>query len=151
MLRRTFFLRTHETMTLRLIESEELEKLWRKLKVQTEDVAKLALGPKHYRKEIFSNIEAISSEIITGDTFGADRMDYLLRDSHHTGVAYGRSDHYRLIETLQVLPKAYEDGSTEPALGVEGGLQSAEALLFARYFMFSQYTFAPSGASMIYI
>lgn len=134
----------HETMTLRLIESEEMEKLWRKLKVQTEDVAKLALGPKHYTKEIFSNTEAILSEIITGDTFGADRMDYLLRDSHHTGVAYGRFDHYRLIETLRVLPKAYEDGSTEPALGVEGGgLQSAEALLLARYFMFSQLYFHP--------
>ncbi|MDN7025463.1 HD domain-containing protein [Methanoculleus sp. FWC-SCC1] len=134
----------HELMTLRLIESEEMEKLWRKLKVQTEDVAKLALGPKHYTKDIFSNTEAILSEIITGDTFGADRMDYLLRDSHHTGVAYGRFDHYRLIETLTVLPKAYEDGSTEPALGVEGGgLQSAEALLLARYFMFSQLYFHP--------
>jgi hypothetical protein len=28
-----------------------------------------------------------------------DRMDYLLRDSYHTGVAYGRFDHNRLIDT----------------------------------------------------
>lgn len=134
----------HEVMTLRLIESEEMERLWKRLKIQTEDVAKLALGPKYYTKEIFSTTEAVLSEIITGDTFGADRMDYLLRDSHHTGVAYGRFDHHRLIETLRVLPKHYEDGSTEPALGVEsGGIHSAEALLLARYFMFSQLYFHP--------
>ena len=96
------------------------------------------------KRRPFSNTEAILSEIITGDAFGADRMDYLLRDSHHTGVAYGRFDHYRLIETLRVLPKTYEGGSKEPALGVEsGGLQSAEALLLARYFMFTQLYFHP--------
>ena len=134
----------HEMMTLRLIESEEMERLWERLKIQAEDVAKLAVGPEYDKKEIFSNTETILSEIIKGDTFGADRMDYLLRDSHHTGVAYGRFDHYRLIETLRVLPKTYEDRSKEPALGVEiGGLQSAEALLLARYFMFSQLYFHP--------
>ncbi len=133
----------HEAMTLRLIESDEMEKLWAMLKIQSEDVAKLALGRDHPKKKTFSNTEAILSEIITG-AFGADRMDYLLRDSHHTGVAYGRFDHYRLIETLRVLPKTYEDRSKEPALGVEiGGLQSAEALLLARYFMFSQLYFHP--------
>ncbi len=133
----------HETMTLRLIESDEMEKLWAMLKIQTEDVAKLALGRDHPKKKTFSNTEAILSEIITG-AFGADRMDYLLRDSHHTGVAYGKFDHYRLIETLWVLPKTYEDRSKEPALGVEiGGLRSAEALLLARYFMFSQLYFHP--------
>ncbi len=129
----------HEVMTLRIIESDEMKKLWTMLKIQAEDVAKLALGRHHPQKKTFTSTEAILSEIITGDAFGADRMDYLLRDSHHTGVAYGRFDHYRLIETLRVLPKTYDDSSEEPALGVEaGGLQSAEALLLARYFMFSQ-------------
>ncbi len=72
-----------------------------------------------------------------------DRIDYLLRDSHHTGVAYGRFDHYRLIDTLRILPKE-EEGSTEPTLGVEeGGLHSAEALLLARYFMYTQVYFHP--------
>ncbi len=45
------------------------------------------------------------SEIIVGDAFGVDRMDYLLRDSHHAGVAYGKFDHFRLIDTLRILPK----------------------------------------------
>jgi len=133
----------HEAMTLRFIESDEMGGLWAQLKIQSEDVAKLALGRDHPKKKTFYNTEAILSEIITG-AFGADRMDYLLRDSHHTGVAYGRFDHYRLIETLRILPKTYEGGSKEPVLGVEsGGLQSAEALLLARYFMFSQLYFHP--------
>lgn len=71
-------------MTLTLITSEFMEKIWEKLKIQGDDVAKLAIGPQHYRKSIFNNSETILSEIITGDIFGADRMDYLLRDSLHT-------------------------------------------------------------------
>ena len=76
-----------------------------------------------------------------GDAFGMDRIDYLLRDSHHTGVAYGRFDHYRLIDTLRILPKN-EGDSVEPALGIEeGGLHTAESLLLARYFMYTQLYF----------
>jgi uncharacterized protein len=64
-------------------------------------------------------------------------MDYLLRDSYHAGVAYGRFDHFRLIDTLRILP-AGPDGVDKPALGIEeGGLQSAEALLCIRRFIFT--------------
>ncbi len=97
----------------------------------------------------FSDWETILTEIIVGDAFGVDRMDYLLRDSWHAGVAYGQFDHHRLIDTLRILrpPGSSQGGdvSIEPALGVEeGGLQSAEALLLARYFMYSQVYFHKS-------
>lgn len=134
----------HERLTMELIRSEEMEQIWGRMKVNSEDVAKLAVGPKHYKGGTFTDWEAILSEIIVGDAFGVDRMDYLLRDSHHVGVAYGRFDQYRLIDTLRILPKVdrtseEEPGSQEPALGIEeGGLHSAEALLLARYFMFTQ-------------
>ena len=76
-------------------------------------------------------------EIIGSDALGVDRMDYLLRDSHHAGVAYGRFDHYRLIDTMRILPSG--ENSDEPTLGIEaGGIHSSEALLLARYFMFMQ-------------
>ena len=80
------------------------------------------------------------SEIIVGDAFGVDRMDYLLRDSLHAGVQYGRFDHHRLVDTLRILPKSDESGqSGEPTLGLEfGGLHSAETMLMARYSMFAQ-------------
>jgi len=87
----------------------------------------------------------VLSEIIVGDAFGVDRMDYLLRDSHHAGVTYGRFDHFRLIDTLRLLP----DPLGEPAVGIEhGGLHSAEALLIARYFMYNQVYYHP--VRMIY-
>jgi len=41
----------------------------------------------------------ILRDIVSGQ-IDADRSDYLLRDSHHCGVDYGRFDHRRLIECL---------------------------------------------------
>jgi len=133
----------HERLSQEIIMGKEFEPLWKELKVQPEDVAKLALGKKKCKLE-FSDWETILSEIIVGDVFGADRIDYLLRDSYHAGVSYGRFDHYRLIDTLRILPVSLKD-SREPGLGVErGGLESAEALLWARYFMYTQLYFHPT-------
>ena len=135
----------HERLTVEMILNDsELKKAWNKLKVEPKDVAKLAVGPEKYQKyekDAFTDWETILSEIIVGDSFGVDRMDYLLRDSHHSGVTYGKFDHHRLIDTLRILPKA-EDDSSEPCLGIdEGGIHCAEALLLARYFMFTQLYF----------
>jgi len=127
----------HERLSQELILSAEMEALWKKMTppLRSEDIVKLAVGRK-IAGVTFSNWEAILSEIIVGDAFGVDRIDYLLRDSYHAGVAYGRFDHYRLIDTLRILISP-ETG--EPVLGVEeGGIQSAEALALARYFMFTQ-------------
>ena len=132
-----------ERLSQEIIMGEEFAALWKKLKIQPEDVAKLALGKKKCELE-FSDWETVLSEIIVGDVFGADRIDYLLRDSYHAGVSYGRFDHYRLIDTLRILPASTMD-SQEPELGIErGGLESAEALLWARYFMYTQLYFHPT-------
>jgi HD superfamily phosphohydrolase len=131
----------HEDLTVALIRSKEMAPLWGEIKVQAEHVAKLAVGPKKFKDTPFSDWESILAEIIVGNAFGVDRMDYLLRDAYHAGVAYGRFDHFRLIDTIRILPKV---GGEEPALGVEeGGLHSAEALLLARYFMYTQLYFHP--------
>jgi HD superfamily phosphohydrolase len=129
---------SHERITGEIIRSDEMREIWNKMKPPLDalDIEKIALDPKEI-KTGFSDWEAILAEIIVGDTFGADRIDYLLRDSLHAGVAYGKFDHYRLIDTLRILPKSND--SAEPTLGLDlGGIQSAEALLWARYFMFSQ-------------
>lgn len=150
----------HEHISYDIITGEGMAPVWKGLKIQATDVAKVAVGPK-YSPEPLGVWETILSEMIIGDTFGADRIDYLLRDSLHAGVQYGRFDHYRLIDTIRILPKAdakppqgspnqqafdFEeliaskaDASKEPTLGIEqGGLQSSEALLWARYFMWTQ-------------
>lgn len=144
---------SHERLTVRLIRYLDEPDIWRATKPPLEwlDIAKLAVGPElkgfldldgvSFTEPLFPNWESILSEIIISDTFGVDRMDYLLRDSYYAGVAYGRFDHHRLIDSLRVLPREYQDTS-EPALGVDsGGLHSAEALLLARYFMYSQVYF----------
>ena len=139
----------HENLTRELIDCEEMRSIWSSMTppLRPDHVIKLAIGPKKADDLEFSDWEAILSEIIVGDAFGVDRMDYLLRDSHHTGVGYGRFDHYRLIDTLRILPahpSQESQSSLEPALGVEeGGLHSAEALMLARYFMYSQMYFHP--------
>jgi HD superfamily phosphohydrolase len=64
-----------------------------------------------------------------------DRTDYLLRDSHHCGVDYGRFDYRRLIETLDL----YEDESGALTIALDrGGIHTFEALILARYQMFAQ-------------
>jgi HD superfamily phosphohydrolase len=134
----------HERLTRELIQSREMQSIWNSLTppLRTDDIIKLAIGPKEAPDLNFTDWETILYEIIGGDGFGVDRMDYLLRDSYHTGVAYGKFDHHRLIDTLRILPASQAqdiEQSCEPTLGVEkGGIQSAEALLLARYLMFSQ-------------
>ena len=133
----------HEKLTVEIIESDEMQGIWNKMipPLRSEHIAKIAVGKKILKDKPFSDWEAVLSDIITGDAFGVDRMDYLLRDSHHAGVAYGRFDYSRLLDTLRILPSP---DSKEPSLGVEvGGIQSAEALLLARYFMYSQVYFHP--------
>jgi len=134
----------HERLSRLLIESDEMRAIWKKMvpPLEPEHIVKLAVGARKAKDLEFSKWEAILSEIIVGDSFGVDRIDYLLRDSHHTGVAYGKFDHYRLIDELRILPSI--EGPTEPALGINaGGIYSAEALALARYFMFSQVYYHP--------
>jgi HD superfamily phosphohydrolase len=130
---------SHETLTAELIRSDEMKQIWQQMKIDGEDVVKLAVGAEKLPNVEFTALESILSEIITGDALGVDRMDYLLRDSHHTGVAYGKFDHYRLVDTLRILPLSSADEDKQYGLGIDqGGIQSAEALMLARYLIYSQ-------------
>lgn len=69
----------------------------------------------------------------------ADRADYLLRDSLHIGVAYGKYDLNRLLVTMTVAIDLDEDS---PVLAVEeGGEHAAEGMIIARFMMFTQVYF----------
>ena len=65
-------------------------------------------------------------QLVSGE-LDVDRMDYLVRDAHHTGVPYGTIDSERLIRELR-----FVDG--ELVLD-EGNVQTAESLLLARALM----------------
>jgi uncharacterized protein len=130
----------HERLTKDLIYSDEMEEIWSSMTppLKSDHIVKLAIGPKKASPLELNTWETVLSEIIVGDALGADRMDYLLRDSYHAGVSYGTFDHHRLINTLRILPTTYEE-SDEPALGLEaGGLESSEGLMIGRHFMYKQ-------------
>ncbi len=137
----------HERITYELIMSKEMGDIFMNSvpPIRKEHVAKIAIGQKKlsgFKPDItFSVWETLLSEIIVGDAFGVDRIDYLLRDAYHAGVVYGRFDYYRLLQTLRILPLTDVD-SKEPWLGVEvGGLEAAEAMAIARYLMYKQVYF----------
>lgn len=144
---------THERITWDIIHGDDLAPFWREMHLDPDEIGKLALGPKEMNKlglDIdypMSTWEALLSEIIVGDAFGVDRMDYLLRDSHHLGVKYGKFDLERIVQGLRITAPApessnQEDQSLEPAIGVEiGSLHAAASLLWARYSIFSQVYF----------
>ncbi|MCH9621957.1 MAG: hypothetical protein S4CHLAM20_13880 [Chlamydiia bacterium] len=120
----------HEEWTRNIIFSDYLIPIWKKAGLDPDHIAKVSIGREYYA-EPFSEIESILTEMITGNYFGADRIDYLLRDSYFTGLAYGSFDYEQLIQSLCILP--YKD---RYYLGVEeDGLESCYALLLARYFM----------------
>ena len=72
------------------------------------------------------NGEGKLGPIISGD-LDMDRMDYLIRDSHYTGVAYGVIDTERIISNLKL--------ERELILDIKG-VQAAESALTARYLMY---------------
>jgi HD superfamily phosphohydrolase len=134
----------HEQLSVDVILSPEMENIWSAMPLIAKDVAKVAVGVKKWPGPAsdFSPWDELMTEIVTGDAFGVDRMDYLLRDSLHAGVAYGHFDHHRLIDTLRILPSADPDKPGKPVIGIErGGLHAAEGLQLARYFMFEQLYF----------
>lgn len=119
----------HEKWTLRIIES--LKPLWHEMDPNlpiAEDVAKMALGKEGL------------AQLITGNLFGADRIDYLLRDARMSGLNYGLFDYAYLIESLQLLPSG-------EIIVQEKGREASEALLIARSFMQKRlYHYPPAKA-----
>lgn len=66
------------------------------------------------------------AQLVSGE-LDVDRMDYLVRDAHHTGVPYGTIDHERFVRELRFV----EDELVLAA----GNVQTAESLLLARHLM----------------
>lgn len=131
----------HENLSVDVIRSPQMQKLWNSMTppLNPDHVAKIAVGLEKWKGDPFEPWEELMTEIVTGDPFGVDRIDYLLRDSLHAGVAYGRFDHHRLIDSLRIL---WDEEQQKAVVGIEaGGLHAAEALQLARYFMFEQLYF----------
>ncbi len=100
--------------------------------ITAEEVAQFIEGSKPKFGRVLLWRDLLSSQL------DADRADYLLRDSLHCGVTYGHFDLNRLLVTMKI--GLTETGS--PTLAIEdGGIHTAEALILARYQMFTQVYF----------
>lgn len=130
----------HEKMTERLLQIEEMEQIFQRWGAGLTPAMVIRIfsdpeGPK----------ERLLSQIISGE-LDVDKMDYLLRDSLFCGVRYGSYDLARLLDTSVPL----KDPLTgQWGIGVdEGGVHALEALIMARYYMFTQVYFNVTGKAL---
>ena len=116
-----------------VIESHPANK---NVKIKSDEIASLIDGKSRERRTLFWR------ELLDGQ-MDADRMDYLLRDSLHLGVQYGRYDLDRIVATATAVEMRREDSDdVECRLAVtKGGWHAAVGLILARYFMFTQVYF----------
>ncbi|TET64414.1 HD domain-containing protein [Candidatus Bathyarchaeota archaeon] len=122
--------KTHEDMTLWIIENSELENILSKQGYDAEEIGKLAVGRLHKPMKTFLD-QIISSSV------DVDKLDFVVRDTYHTGAEYGYIDAFRLIQALDVLD---ED------LAVDlGALSALESFIIARIESFKSIYFHRVG------
>lgn len=130
----------HEEMTGLLLHTPELRQIFdRHGRGVDGEAVRRVLAKKG------EGVDRLLSEIVTSE-LDVDKMDYLRRDSLYCGVLYGNYDLERLIDTLIPIEDP-EDGSWH--IGVDhGGVHALEALVMARYYMFTQVYFNVTGKVM---
>jgi hypothetical protein len=110
---------THEDTTKLMIECEP-------------KIGKVLADLKQEVLEVF-NGESLESDIVSG-SLDVDKLDYLRRDSYHTGVAYGLFDIERVIRTICKICDTERD-----YLAIEEkGKDALESYRLARYAMHIQ-------------
>lgn len=122
----------HEHVGLEILKGEFGKLIVKEFSSEILNFVKQIINPD--ASQIIPELQ-ISRKIISGNV-DVDRTDYLIRDSYHCGVEYGKFDYTRLIESIRVVKSNYH-GGLEPALDL-GGVHTVEALILARYFMFTQ-------------
>ena len=134
----------HEAMSRRLLGLPELAAVFAEHgdgpggALEPGQVAALLAGGE-------GEVGRLLAQVVSGE-LDVDKMDYLLRDSLYCGVRYGSYDLDRLLDTVMPLPDPVSGGW---GIGIEaGGVHAAEALVMARYYMFTQVYFNPTGKAL---
>jgi HD superfamily phosphohydrolase len=84
----------------------------------------------------------IANQLMHSD-LDADRMDYLMRDAHYTGLKYGQFDREYIMANLTT----YDAGGGQVAFGVrENAHHAVEDFLIARFSWYSQVIKNPGSA-----
>jgi len=90
-----FLGKTHEDMTVEIVKETSIADVVENYGFNPEEIGLLAVG--RCRK-----MPAYMNQIIHG-AVDADKLDFLVRDSYHTGAGYGSIDIYRLIYTFGII------------------------------------------------
>lgn len=128
----------HEVKTKELIcdETGKISRILKDANLDPQEIAEITQGSKGTSKHRLIT-DIVSSQV------DADRMDYLLRDSLHTGVEYGTYDAEWLIRNLCIgrdphPPQSVGDGAFTHhrlCLDRDRGVHTAEQLILARVHM----------------
>jgi len=125
-----FLHKTHEDINVWIVQKSELKDIIKKLGLNVDDVAKLSVGWLHKPKRAFMD-QIIRSAV------DVDKLDFVVRDTYHTGAQYGYVDVFRLIQTLDVL---------DQNLAVDlGALSALESFILARVESFKSIYFHRVG------
>jgi len=125
-----FLGKTHEDMTRWIIEKSELGDVLEKQGFSPTALSKLAVGELHKPSKAFMD-QVIQSSV------DVDKLDFIVRDTYHTGAEYGYVDVFRLIHMLDVI---------DENLAVEAGAISAlESFIIARVESFKSIYFHRVG------
>lgn len=109
--------KTHEDLTQWVISESELADILSNMGYSPQKISKLATGDLRKEGKLFLD-QIISSAV------DVDKMDFIIRDSYHTGAEYGYVDIFRLIYTMDIL-----NGNLSVDLTA---LSSLEAFILAR-------------------
>ncbi len=112
-----FLNKTHEDMTTWVIHESELTDTINRLGYDPDVISKLAVGSLHKSRKAFMD-QIIRSSV------DVDKLDFVVRDTYHTGAEYGYVDIFRLIHMLDVF---------DENLAVDlGALSALESFILAR-------------------
>jgi len=111
----------HEEITRLIIQNESC--ISDVLGSSTQDVINL----------LSENGEQIQNQVISGN-LDADKIDYLRRDSYHTGVVYGNFDLERILHTIH----KKTDGTRSYLTIYKKGVDALENFRLARFLMHAQ-------------
>ena len=148
---------THEDYSVMVIASLARGKNAPISIVEAQDIASLVhhrIKPSEEWNRRFSRalkkkfiVHDVVQSFVSGD-LDCDRMDYLMRDAHHTGVPYGFYDIDRLISALSLISLSATGGIAQSSSRGEvhvaldyTGIRAFEDFLLARYHMLLQVYF----------
>ncbi len=134
------FLRHEEVGREILLSDPDLKGIFKNSGYDPEEISRIITGSNFPQDS-----EIPRFRTLVASDLDADRIDYLLRTAHHTGVPYGSIDVDYLISQM-----VFDESEKRISL-YQRALRSAEHLLLCRYFVYQQNIFHKTVAGFEYL